>query len=96
MVAGRVGCQQFAARMLRSHVLALVAATVDASADGLAIRGAWTWAPGSRVTIRLTTPRGSAVARALVQRADDDVMGLSLLVLGPRFARLLESSTLPS
>jgi hypothetical protein len=76
-------------------VIETKATTVDASANGLAIRGPWTWAPGSRVTVRLTTPRGGAVARAVVQRVDEDVMGLSLLVLGPRFAQLLEPSTSP-
>lgn len=65
---------------------------LDASRSGLALRTAFLWEPGTRVTVRVRLPDAStAVALAVVQRTADDVMGLRVLAAGPAFSRLLSS-----
>lgn len=66
------------------------ASCIDVSRAGVALASDWTWRTGSRVTLRVRLADGrSAVARALIRRAADGVMGLSLTATGPSFAKLL-------
>jgi len=66
------------------------AAGVDASELGIGLRTAYLWQPGTRVTVRLLLGDDTtAVARAVVERAEGDVMGLRFIAKGPSFSRLV-------
>jgi len=69
---------------------------LDASPGGVGLRTAFLWEPGTRVSLRMRLPNATtAVALAVVQRAEGDVMGLRLLAGGPAFTRLLRRQHLP-
>lgn len=68
------------------------AACVDASDAGIGLQSSYLWQPGTRVTVRLLLgDETTAVARAVVQRVEGDVMGLSFIAMGPTFSRLVGS-----
>lgn len=63
---------------------------LDASPGGLALRAAFLWQPGARVTVRMRLQDATcALARAVVERVEGDTMGLKLLVGDPGFLRLV-------
>lgn len=62
---------------------------LDASVAGLGLKSAFLWAPGTRVTVRLKLADATtAVAVAVVKRAEGDVMGLQVLATGQAFSRI--------
>ncbi|MFO0566689.1 MAG: PilZ domain-containing protein [Polyangiaceae bacterium] len=65
---------------------------VNASRTGIALRSSLLWAPGSRVRVRLRVKSETFAARAVVERVDGDVMGLTFIATGPALRRLLEAA----
>lgn len=62
---------------------------VDISSGGIGLRTGFIWSSGTRVSVRIRKDDGTtAVARAVVQRTGEDVMGLRVLASGPAFSRL--------
>jgi hypothetical protein len=70
------------------------ASSVDLSDGGVLLKSDWTWPLGTELTIRLAVGEARSVAaRAVVQRADGERMGLCLGLRGPAFRRLVASLT---
>jgi len=90
--------KRFALRLgatMSDGVVETKASTFDVSRDGFGVSSDWTWPCGSRVTLRLATPAGNAVARAVVRHSGGGIMGLQLLARGPGLARLVDRVIAP-
>ena len=68
------------------------ARAVNASHDGLALRSAFLWQPGTHVTVSLWIKDAPyAVARGVIARVDGEIMGIRLTAQGPAFSRTMAS-----